>query len=99
MIAYTVNAITGINNRFIGVSTKSTAKKSGIPLITINTTTVISSQRHSLKFSIRNQRLVASKKEPENRFLFAGLEGFEPSDDGVRVRPYPFHARCNINDI
>ena len=27
-----------------------------------------------------------SKKEPENRFLFAGLEGFEPSDDGVRVR-------------
>ena len=29
---------------------------------------------------------VASKKEPEYRFLFAGLEGFEPSDDGVRVR-------------
>ncbi len=85
MIAYTVNAITGINNRFIGVSTKSAAKKSGIPLITINTTTVISSQRHSLKFSIRNQRLVASKKGPDIRSLFPGLGGFEPPNDGVRV--------------
>ncbi len=33
-----------------------------------------------------NTGFEASKKEPEIRFLFAGLEGFEPSDDGVRVR-------------